>query len=63
MWAFAHVRGGGELGAYWYQAGKLLHKRNTITDFIACAQHLINVRASLNISAIMGLQCPFAVCG
>ncbi len=44
VWAFAHVRGGGELGAYWYQAGKLLNKRNTFIDFIACAEHLIKVR-------------------
>lgn len=41
IWAFAHIRGGGELGAYWYQAGKLLQKRNTFIDFIAAAEHLI----------------------
>ena len=38
--AIAHVRGGGELGPAWYDDGKLLHKRNTFTDFVACAEHL-----------------------
>jgi oligopeptidase B len=40
-WAIAHVRGGGEMGRSWYDAGKLLHKRNTFTDFVACARHLV----------------------
>jgi len=39
--AFAHVRGGGDLGRTWYDAGKLAHKMNTFTDFIACAEHLV----------------------
>jgi len=39
--AVAHVRGGGELGRPWYEDGKLLHKRNTFTDFIAVAEHLV----------------------
>jgi oligopeptidase B len=38
--AIAHVRGGGELGRRWYDEGKLLHKRNTFTDFVACAHRL-----------------------
>lgn len=41
IYAIAHVRGGAELGRAWYEAGKLFHKRNTFTDFIACAEHLI----------------------
>ena len=41
VFAIAHVRGGGELGRHWYDDGKLAHKRNTFTDFIACAEHLI----------------------
>jgi len=41
IFAIAHVRGGGELGRAWYEAGKMLNKRNTFTDFIACAEHLI----------------------
>jgi len=38
--AIAHVRGGGEMGRRWYEEGKELHKRNTFTDFVACARHL-----------------------
>lgn len=40
VFAIAHVRGGGEMGRHWYEDGKLLHKRNTFTDFVACAEHL-----------------------
>ncbi|MEM7350032.1 MAG: S9 family peptidase [Acidobacteriota bacterium] len=39
--AIAHVRGGGELGRGWYEAGKLLSKQNTFSDFIAVAEHLV----------------------
>ena len=39
--AIAHVRGGEEMGRYWYEDGKLLKKKNTFTDFIACAEHLL----------------------
>ena len=41
VFAIAHVRGGGELGRRWYEDGKLLHKTNTFTDFVACAEHLV----------------------
>lgn len=41
IFAIAHVRGGEYLGRQWYEDGKLLKKRNTFTDFIACTQHLI----------------------
>jgi len=41
VYAIAHVRGGGEMGRRWYREGKLLHKKNTFYDFIACAEHLI----------------------
>jgi oligopeptidase B len=41
VFAIAHIRGGGEMGRPWYDDGKLLRKRNTFTDFIACAEHLI----------------------
>ncbi|MDQ0645217.1 S9 family peptidase [Microbacterium murale] len=41
VFAVAHVRGGGELGRNWYEDGKLLNKRNTFTDFVACAEHLV----------------------
>jgi oligopeptidase B len=41
VYAIAHIRGGQEMGRYWYEDGKLLKKKNTFTDFIACAEHLI----------------------
>jgi oligopeptidase B len=41
VFAIAHVRGGGDLGRSWYEAGKLAHKMNSFTDFIACAETLI----------------------
>ena len=44
VFAIAHVRGGGELGRPWYDDGKLLHKRNTFTDFIAAAEHMVAER-------------------
>ncbi|MBI3226699.1 MAG: S9 family peptidase [Mycolicibacterium cosmeticum] len=42
VFAVAHVRGGGELGRPWYENGKMLHKRNTFTDFVTVATHLVN---------------------
>jgi oligopeptidase B len=39
--AIAHVRGGGELGRTWYEQGRLEHKANTFTDFLACAETLV----------------------
>ncbi|HEY7317970.1 MAG TPA: S9 family peptidase [Candidatus Binatia bacterium] len=44
VYAIAHVRGGQELGRQWYEDGKLLKKKNTFTDFIACAEYLIRER-------------------
>ena len=41
VFAIAHVRGGGELGRPWYEHGKMLEKRNTFTDFISVATHLV----------------------
>jgi oligopeptidase B len=38
--AYAHIRGGGDLGKPWHDDGKMLVKRNTFTDFIACVEHL-----------------------
>jgi len=41
--AIAHVRGGGEMGRAWYEKGKFLQKKNTFTDFIACAEYLVDL--------------------
>lgn len=41
VYAVAHVRGGGEFGARWHEGGRLLCKRNTFTDFVASAEHLV----------------------
>ncbi|MFP7697250.1 S9 family peptidase [Trueperella sp. LYQ143] len=42
VFAIAHIRGGGDLGRQWYEDGRLLNKKNTFTDFVACGEHLIN---------------------
>jgi len=41
IWAIAHVRGGGEYGEDWHNAGRKLTKHNTIGDMIACAEYLV----------------------
>lgn len=41
IFAVGHVRGGSDLGREWYEDGKVLKKKNSFTDFIACAEHLI----------------------
>ena len=41
IFAIAHVRGGQEMGRYWYEEGKLLKKKNTFYDFIDCAEYLV----------------------
>ncbi len=41
VYALAHIRGGEELGRHWYESGKLLQKKNTFTDFVACGEFLI----------------------
>ncbi len=42
VYAIAHIRGGGDLGKPWHEDGRLLKKKNTFTDFIACAEMLID---------------------
>jgi oligopeptidase B len=44
IYAIAHIRGGGELGEDWREAGRMMKKRNTFTDFINCAEYLIKER-------------------
>ncbi len=42
VFVIGHIRGGGELGEPWRDAGRMMQKINTFTDFIACAEHLVN---------------------
>jgi len=42
IYVIAHIRGGGELGEPWRDAGRMMNKMNTFSDFIACAEHLVN---------------------
>ena len=46
MYAIAHIRGGGELGKPWHDAGRMHKKMNTFTDFVACADFLVAKRYS-----------------
>ncbi len=46
VYAIAHIRGGEEMGRQWYEEGKLLKKKNTFTDFIACSETLIKEKYS-----------------
>lgn len=41
VFAQAHIRGGSEMGRQWYEQGRLSHKMNTFTDFIACGEKLV----------------------
>ncbi len=55
VYALAQIRGGSDLGEQWYEEGKLLHKKNTFTDFIACSELLVNEKyTSTNKLAAMG---------
>ena len=55
VYALAQIRGGSDLGEQWYEDGKLLKKKNTFTDFIACSELLINEKyTSANKLAAMG---------
>ena len=44
IYVIAHIRGGGEMGEEWRQAGRMMNKMNTFTDFIACADHLVKTK-------------------
>ncbi len=48
IFAIAHIRGGQENGRDWYENGKFLKKKNTFTDFIDCAKHLVNKKYTNN---------------
>src|SRR5690606_31811924 len=42
VYAIAHIRGGGEMGRSWYENGRMEHKHNTFTDFVACADEVVS---------------------
>jgi len=54
VYAIGHIRGGGELGESWHAQGKMLNKRNTFTDFVCCAETLIE--RGYTSSARLGIQ-------
>ena len=55
VYAIAHIRGGADLGKPWHEDGRILKKKNTFTDFIACAEYLIAEKyTSPDRLAIMG---------
>ncbi len=57
VYAIGHIRGSSALGREWYEDGKILKKKNTFTDFIACAEHLIREGfTSKDKLAIMGVS-------
>ncbi len=54
VYGIAQIRGGSELGEQWYENGKLMHKKNTFNDFVACATTL--VQEKLTTPALLGIR-------
>ena len=54
IYAIGHVRGGGEMGRYWYEQGKFLNKMNTFTDFIESTEHLIAEKYTSSDKLVIG---------
>ena len=60
VFAIAHIRGGGEMGRRWYEDGKLPDKKNTFTDFVACARHLVKAELDVERRSSPGAARPAA---
>lgn len=65
LYAVAHVRGGSEMGRFWYEdEGKLFKKKNTFSDYIACAEHLIETGWTIpGAIAVHGASAGGLLCG
>lgn len=65
LYAVAHVRGGSEMGRYWYEdEGKLFKKKNTFSDYISCAEHLIETGWTVpGAIAVHGASAGGLLCG
>ena len=64
VFALAHVRGGGEMGRSWYEDGKYLNKKNTFTDFVACAEYLVKEKwtSPAHLCIEVGFTGPHGIC-
>jgi oligopeptidase B len=54
VYALAHIRGGGDMGKEWHEAGRMMTKKNTFTDFIAAAEHLVKEKYTTPSKLIVG---------
>jgi oligopeptidase B len=65
FYAVAHVRGGSEMGRFWYEdEGKLFKKKNTFSDYISCAEHLISTGWTIpGAIAVHGASAGGLLCG
>jgi oligopeptidase B len=60
VYAIAHIRGGQEMGRQWYEDGKMFKKKNTFTDFIDCAEYLIDEKYTTPKSFLHRVAVPVA---
>ena len=60
IYAIAHIRGGGELGEPWREAGRMMKKFNTFTDFIDSAEHLVTNKYTSAIGSLSRAVAPAA---
>ena len=64
VYVIAHIRGGGEMGRYWYEEQrKYLNKRNTFSDFINCAEHLVESKVTNPDKLSIEVKCRWFING